>query len=98
MPGILDLFSEDDPSFTAQIWRYGDTGGVVMLGPSYPSIPDAKAALGEHVGSPLTFSDSSVTPEDAYKKRLNLAVVLGEDTGSVVTCAPLPGSLKPRSG
>ena len=96
--GILDLFGEDEPAFIAQLWRYGDTGGVAMLGPSYPSTLDAEAALEEYVGSSLTFTEASISSEEAYKKRLNLAVVLGETSGSVVAYAPLPGSPKPQPG
>lgn len=89
----LDLFG-DPKTLRASFWLYASTNGVVALGKTHHSVESAQEVLLAYSKLDLHFRSDRLTADEAYKKKINVAVVVDEEA-DVVAWAEMPSDWFP---
>jgi len=94
---ILDIFGNgEEPRYNASLWLYRTTNGATSFGESFLSVEEAEEALKVHTSAELSFTRELILDgvihyaSQAYKEKVDMAVVIQIGTGDVVSRALLP--------
>jgi hypothetical protein len=85
----LDLFGNEPSTYRGSLWLYQSTQGITALGAQHAAVDSVEEQLREYAQLPLQFVRTATTAAQAYKNRINVAVVTQVQSGDVVSKAPI---------
>lgn len=99
---IFDMFSPEPTSYSGSLWLWLSTQGVTLLGgDSKPTIETVEALLRQYTGvTDLVFIrdtlDGDQFANETFEESVDVAIVIRDSTGDVVSHARLPAEFNRR--
>lgn len=96
------MFGDQEETYSASLWLWDSTKGVIVLGGHRTTIEEAEVAMATYTGLDLTWTrehieDGTTTyAAKTWERRVNLAVISRVETGDVVSHTPLPKGWLPK--